>query len=286
MVEHFDRRGAPRPESAVGRSGFSPIDEGEPIPFTQRNAEGYRYLLYVEVALRELARHELREYYGERWQKHIPGQYLQKIRKDQKDEVTQASLGFRTLGPLYYLTFGELVELSLQKPIVERLKKVLGQQGPELLRASVPARNAIAHCRDLTENALATVRALKMRLTTGLEAHDLVRLLHEPDIGIYPEEASKRLAGWLREVQRALRELQSLSADQDDYQEATRQYWWSSSDLAGFDVKRVDGLAAKIREYSCLQHGLGAAAPRQRFISESQILAELETAILMLGDTR
>ena len=263
-------------------------EKGHPISFADRNAEGYRCLLYVEVALRELARYELRRCHGEKWQKHIPGRYLQKIRQDQKDEVTQASFGFRALGPLYYLTFGELVEISSQRPVVDRLKKVLGQQGPELLRESVPSRNAIAHCRDLTENALATVRTLKMRMDAGLTTHELVGLLDEPDLGLYPEEACERLASWIRRVQSALSELQPLSADQEDYQdylEATRQYWWSSSELAGFDVNRVDNLAAKIREYSHLQRGVGAAAIRQRFISDSGILTELETTVLMLGET-
>ena len=203
----------------------------QPVAFAERNAEGYRCLLYVEVALRELAKHELRRHHGEKWQKRIPGRYLQKIRNDQKDEAMQASFGFRKLGPLYYLTFGELVDLSSQKPIVNRLKDVLGQQGPELLRESVPSRNAVAHCRDLTENALATVRALKMRMVTGLTANDLVGLLQEPDIGLYPEEARKSLAGWLRRARSALCKLRTLSAEQEDYEMASSQYWWSSSEL-------------------------------------------------------
>ena len=256
------------------------------VAFAERNAEGYRCLLYVEVALRELAKHELRRHHGEKWQRRIPGRYLQKIRNDQKDEAMQASFGFRKLGPLYYLTFGELVELSSQKPIVDRLKGVLGQQGPELLRESVPSRNAVAHCRDLTENALATVRALKMRMVTGLTANDLVGLLQEPDIGLYPEEARMRLAGWLRRVRSTLCQLRSLSAEQEDYEMASRQYWWSSSELADFDVERVDSLAIKIRTYSSLPRGVGAAAHRQRFISESGILTELDNTILVLGKMR
>ena len=257
-----------------------------PIPFAERNAEGYQYLLYVEVALRELMRHALRSQHGDKWQKHIPGHYLQKIRKDQQDEAMQASFGFRKLGPLYYLTFGQLVAMSIQKPVVDRLKKVLGPQGPQLLQESIPSRNAIAHCRDLTANALATLRTLQMHMATGLAANELVPLLHEPDIGVAPEETRERLADWFRRVQGALSQSRSLPDDPHDYQVATLQYWWSSSDLAGFDVERVNTLAATIRQYSHLPGGVGAAAARQRFISESGILTDLKTTLLMLGATR
>ena len=205
--------------------------------------------------------------------------------RPERDEVIRASLGFRALGPLYYLTFGELVDMSSQRPIVDLLKKVLGPQAPELLRESVPSRNAIAHCRDLTENALATIRTLKMRMEVGFAAHGLTGLLQEPDIGLYPEQACRRLADWLKRVQSALGKLQPLPAEQEDYHEATRQYWWSSSELAGFDVQRVDSLAAKLREYSHLRRGVGAAATRQRLISDSGMLPELQATILMLKET-
>ena len=259
-------------------------EAGQPISFVDRNTEGYRCLVYVEVSLRELARYALRQHYGEKWQRRIPGRYLQKIRNDQKDDATQASLGFRALGPLYYLTFGELVELSSQKPVVALVKDVLGEQGPQLLQASVPARNAIAHSRDLTENALATIRALKMRMVTGLAEKGLARLPREPDIGLYPEKARKRLADWFKRVRSSLSALQSLPREQEDYDEASRQYWWSSSDLAGFDVARVERLAAKIRDYARLPGGVGAVATRQRYISESGILSDLEAAVAIIGE--
>ena len=108
-----------------------------------------------------------------------------------------ASLGFRKLGPLYYLTFGELVEMSTQRPVADVLKTVLGPQALQLLQEVIPSRNAIAHCRDLTDNALASLRALTMRLATGLAAHELAPILHEPDIGVHPEEARDRLTAWL-----------------------------------------------------------------------------------------
>ena len=262
------------------------IEQAEQVPFASRNSEGYACLLYIEVALRELARHELCRHYGEKWQKRIPGRYLQKIRRDQKDEATKASLGFRRLGPLYYLTFGELVEVAIQEPTVEAVTRVLGQQGPALLMEIVPCRNAIAHCRDLSEEALATVRALSSRMTTGLAAHGLAGVLQQPDIGLYPEEARELIARWLTEVQDVLSELRALTVGQESYKEASRQYWWSSSDLAGFDVELVDGLAVKVRQYSQLPGGVGAAATRERFISESGILTDLEKITLMLGRAR
>ena len=252
------------------------------IPFADRNADGYRHLLYIEVALRELARYGLRKHYGDKWQQRIPGHYLTKIRNDQKDEATKANLGFRRLGPLYYLTFGELVDMSIQKPIVEVLTRVLGQQGPELLREIIPSRNAIAHCRDLTENAFATVRVMQLQMAAGLTAHNLLGLLQQPDIGLFPEEAQKRLVGWFKRVRLTLNELQPLSSGQPIYQEATCQYWWSSSKLAGFDIGRVGSVANSLLAYSRLPGGVGAALARQRFISESKLLPALEDTIRLL----
>ena len=261
------------------------MTEDQQVPFADANIEGYRCLLYVEIALREVAKHALCTEYGEAWQRRIPGHYLNKIRADQNDEANRANLGFRRLGPLYYLTFGELVELSLQRPVVELVRRVLGQHGPELLKDIVPSRNAIAHCRNLPENALASVRTLNMHMATGLTQHALAHLTQQPDIGLYPDEARKRLVNWLVRVRTVVTTRRALSSDSADYHRAAHQYWWSSSDLAGFDVRRVDRLATAILDYSALPSGVGAVLARERCISASSLLSELDDVILMLGGT-
>ena len=258
------------------------IIQPERVPFEERNVEGYRLVLYVEVALREIAKNEYEKTYGHDWQKRIPGQLLRRIRDDQKDEQKHASLDFRRLGPLYYLTFGEIVDLAAQKPVVEVVRAILGQHGLELIKELILPRNSLAHCRDLSHAALTTLRTVSSRMESGLTACGLSGLLKNPDVGLYPEDAAVSLGSWLGATLTDIEHIRAVSSSDRDYRAAASQYWWSSTDLAGFDVAMVNSVANKLRQYQRLPGGVGAAAARQHFLEQSGLLNELQQAIQML----
>ena len=65
--------------------------------------------------MREMIRIAFEAEFGGRWRQRIPGALLAKIRKDESDEEKRKQFDFRRLGPLYYLTFGELTSLLRQK---------------------------------------------------------------------------------------------------------------------------------------------------------------------------
>ena len=239
-------------------------------------------VFYVEVALREIAKNAYETTYGHDWQRRIPGQLLKRIRVDQKDEQKHASLDFRRLGPLYYLTFGELVELAAQKPVVEAVRAILGQHGLELIKELIPPRNSLAHCRDLSHTALTTVRTVSSRMESGLSACGLSRLLKNPDVGLYPEDAAVSLSSWLEATLVDIENIRAVSSSDQDYRAAASQYWWSSADLAGFEVEMVNSVANKIRQYQELPDGVGAATARQHFFEQSGLLNELQQAIQIL----
>ena len=74
-----------------------------------------RFLLRIEIALRELLRISLEAEFGVQWRKRLPGELLKKIKVNRKLKKTDSQFGYVRLGPLYYLTFGELLTLLQSK---------------------------------------------------------------------------------------------------------------------------------------------------------------------------
>jgi hypothetical protein len=84
------------------------------ISFENENLEAYRLLLRIEIALRECLRISMESEFGAHWQKNLPGELLKKVKESQAKE-NRPQFNFIRLGPLYYLTFGELLTLLHQK---------------------------------------------------------------------------------------------------------------------------------------------------------------------------
>jgi len=78
------------------------------LPFEADNLKAYSLLLRIEVALREALKQSLEEAHGRQWQKRLNGELLKKIRLSQTEE-NKPQFNFVRLGPLYYLSFGELL---------------------------------------------------------------------------------------------------------------------------------------------------------------------------------
>jgi len=93
------------------------------IHFENDNLRAYKLLLRIEVVLRECLRTSFESEFGVHWRKRLPGELLKKIKQSQSEE-SRPQFNFVNLGPLYYLTFGELLTLLNQKSgrsISERL---------------------------------------------------------------------------------------------------------------------------------------------------------------------
>jgi len=84
-------------------------------PWEEENLRAYKLLLRIEVVLRECLRISLQSEFGVQWQKKIPGEVLKKVKEAQSEE-NQPQFNFRRLGPLYYLSLGELLPILQQKP--------------------------------------------------------------------------------------------------------------------------------------------------------------------------
>jgi hypothetical protein len=83
-------------------------------------------LLRIEVALREAIRLALYDEFGSQWHKRLSGDLLKKIRDSQRDE-SKPQFNYVRLGPLYYLTFGELLSQLNQKPCQNLLARAFGR---------------------------------------------------------------------------------------------------------------------------------------------------------------
>ena len=84
------------------------------IPFENDNLRAYTLLLRIEIVLRECLKASLEAEFGVNWRNRLPGELLKKIKESQAEE-NRPQFDFVRLGPLYYLTFGEILTLLQQK---------------------------------------------------------------------------------------------------------------------------------------------------------------------------
>ena len=146
------------------------------IPFEDDNLRAYTLLLRIEIVLRECLRTSLESKFGVHWRKRLPGELLKKIKELQAEE-SRPQFNFVRLGPLYYLTFGELLTLLQQKSGRSVAKKLGGDCVLKQLENIFVPRNAVCHSRPVSSVGLKTIETLYAEMETALTAEGLARLM-------------------------------------------------------------------------------------------------------------
>jgi hypothetical protein len=129
------------------------------IPFENDNLRAYTLLLRIEIVLRESLRTSWESEFGVHWRKRLPGELLKKIKESQTEE-SRPQFNFVRLGPLYYLTFGDLLTLLRQKPSGAVVKKLGGDCILKQLQNIFAPRNAVCHSRPVSSVGLKTIETL------------------------------------------------------------------------------------------------------------------------------
>jgi hypothetical protein len=252
------------------------------IPFEQENLRAYTLLLRIEIVLRECLRNSLESEFGVHWQKRLPGDLLKKIKESQTEE-NKPQFNFIRLGPLYYLTFAELLTVLQQKGGRSVAEKLGGDCFLKQLENLFVLRNALCHSRPVSSVGLKTIEALYAQMETALTAEGLARLMAKPDTGISQDEAAKAIRPPLQQILRDLSNLPPTFPIPESYQTATIQFWWAEEDsLAGFNCSCVESAIALIREYNALPAGVGSAGNRQRFCEQRDMKKQIQDAITEL----
>ncbi len=255
------------------------------IPFEDDNLSAYTLLLRIEIVLRESLRKSLESQSGVDWQKKLPGELLTKIRKAQTEE-NKPQFNFVRLGPLYYLTFGELLTLLQQKSGRSVAEKLGGDCFLKQLENIFAPRNALCHSRPVSSVGLKTIETLYAQMEAALTADGLARLMAKPDTGLAQDEAAKGLIPALNEMLRDLPDLPPAFPIPEAIQTATAQFWWADDSLAGFNRSSVEAAFALIREYNALPAGVGSAGVRQRFCEQSNLKTRIQGAITELAKVK
>jgi len=147
-------------------------------------------LLRIEIVLRECLKHSLESQSGVDWQKKLPGDILTKIRKAQTDE-NKPQFNFVRLGPLYYLTFPELLPLLQQKSGRSVAEKLGGDTFLKQFENIFAPRNAVCHSRPVSSVGLKTIETLYAQMEAALTSDGLASLMATPDTGMTQDEAAK-----------------------------------------------------------------------------------------------
>lgn len=251
------------------------------IPFEKDNQRAYTLLLRIEIVLRECISRAYQSEFGVQWQKRIPGDLLLKIKKSQTDEW-KPYFNFMKLGPLYYLTFAELVPILKLKTCLVFMSKLGGDGFLRQLENLFAPRNAICHSRPVSSVGLMAVEALYAQLETALSIEEFARLLSKPDAGLAQDNAANVLIPALQEVVRCMPKLPPSFTIPEEYKTSTVQYWWKDDSLAGFNRLTVEIAMTIISEYNNLPVGVGCAGIRHGFIEQRNMGSVVQQAIVEL----
>lgn len=251
------------------------------IPFENDNVRAYTLLLRIEIVLRECLRKSLESEHGVHWQKKLHGELLKKIRKSQADE-NKPQFDFIRLGPLYYLTFGELLTQLQQNPSRSVAEKLGGDSFLKQLENVFTPRNALCHSRPVSTIGLKTIETLYAQVERALTEEGLKRLIAKPDTGLVQAEAAKALIPALKQGLRDLPSLPAALPIPDLFQTATAQFWWADDSLAGFSISTVEVAFGLIKEYNSIPTGVGSAGSRQRFSEQRELKMKIQSAVTEL----
>ena len=255
------------------------------VPFEDDNLKAYKLLLRIEIALRELLRISMEGEFGLHWRKQLPGDLLKKIKESQKEE-NRPQFGYICLGPLYYLSFGELLIILRQKAgrlVADRLG---GDCIIKQLENIFVPRNAICHSRPVSSVGLKTIETLYAEMETALTEDGLTRLIAKPDTGLAQDQAVNGMISALKDTIDNLPNLPSSLVIPDVFHTATTQFWWTDDSLAGFNRSIVETSFALIRDYNLIPACVGCAAVRQRFSEQHDLNNRLLGAVTELEKVR
>ena len=250
-------------------------------PFRDDNVTAYRLVLRIEIALRECLRESLETENGPSWRKLLPGELLKKIRQAQTAE-NRPNFDYLSLGPLYYLTLGEIIPILQQKcgrPTADRFG---GEAFTKQLENILGPRNAMCHSRRAPPVGLQAIECLYRQMEVALTPSGLTAALATPDVGITPETAARDLLEWAVACRDSLASLHWPITEAISYGTAETQYWWGRQELAGFDTSTVEKLAVLIRSYNALPSGIGSIGLRQRFCVDERASDIADAAVAEL----
>lgn len=251
------------------------------IHFESDNVKAYKLLLWIEIAIRECIRYCMMKAHGNCWRKQIPGDLLRKVRESEKEE-NRPQFNYTRLGPLYYLSLGELVPILKQKVSGGVAELLGGEWVIKDIENILGLRNAICHARPVPSVGLVAIDALYLQMMTALDSHQLSNIVSSPDIGVFPDDTARLLIPWMGNLKENILTLQCPITIDAAYETATQQYWWGMSEFSGFDCAALERVSDLIAAYNALPTGVGSAGRRERFCEDNKALQAIETATFEL----
>ena len=252
------------------------------VPFEDANVEAYRLLLRIEVVVREVLRISLEEIHGARWQRQLLKEMRSKIHESQAEEHRRRQFDFIRLGPLYYLTLGELIPLLRQRVAQQAVQRLGGNAFIEQVENIFAPRNAVAHSRDVSAAGIAAIRAIYLQIENSVGGEELSTILQHPDVGISPERALPSILEWAIDVFGKIEKLAATCPPCEEYSKAETQFWWGMHEVREVDYQLLERCVKDVERYNVLPKGIGSAATRQRFVESSRLNETLQKAIQTL----
>jgi len=239
----------------------------------QENIEIFTMLFCVETAIRELIIEELSKVEGPRWYKRcLPGDVLDKYRKDWKAEKSIQWTRCIPHHPIYYVDFPDLKKIIERddnwKKAFERIfsrKDILSSTLSEL----EPIRNKIAHNRKTSREDVEIVKGAYSKLSTAIGSDDLERLSMRCTLG---EDIPKRLAQLQMEAKSALLFCQELkSLDTLKVWDSIHNEWWFDESYLGEKLDKIIEFFHALEEYSHLPRLRGSGHKIEAWVKNSGI---------------
>jgi hypothetical protein len=250
-------------------------------PFQKDNQEAYGLLLAIEVVVRELLRLEYEQKLGPKWQRQLPPDLLKNIKASQAEE-SRPQFNYVRLGPLYYLSFGDLLKLLQQKHAQGVCRQLGGDVFLKQLENLFTPRNAVCHSRPVGSVGLKVIQTLHAQLAAALTSARFDSLLANPDVGLTQRDFAADTLPLLRNALSTAASLPRCLPSLEIVDKALLQFWWVDDALAGFNRLAIEEAAQKMSDYNKLPPGVGAAGERQRYLDRSDFQQTVATAIAEL----
>lgn len=249
--------------------------------FEEENLKAYASLLRIEVVLRECVRAKYEAEFGSGWRKRLPGELYKKIKESQTDE-NKPQFDFIRLGPLYYLSFGELLILLRQKPGQDVTLRFGGSAFLKQLENILTPRNAVCHSRPVSKIGLQAIELLYSQMENVLGKNAIEQLLANPDVGIGQAEVANLLTTLLEDLLTTLPTLPQKFPSLSIYLKATEQFWWWDDALAGFNRACLTSTVELLEEYNSLPIGVGSFGNRLKFCEQRDLRGSILAALIEL----
>jgi len=246
----------------------------------KENIQIYSYLYKIENGLRELIIKSLEDLDGPLWyKKRLPGDILEKYRKEIKIEKTVKWVQLVPHHPIYYVDFSDLKKILERKDNWDdAFKRIFGRQ--DILSSTLSElesiRNKIAHNRKATKHDLEVIKGAYAKLSEAIGKRQLEEFVMRRTLALDIPEQLIKLREECNKTSVICKNCEPLK--RIDLWQLVQSEWWFDESYLGFKLDGIINYFKSIEEYSSLPRARGTGHEIEKWIKLNNIQEKYNVA--------